>query len=1757
MKKILALMAGVALLFTSTMFTSCSDSDDDSSSSGSSSANKTGSIVGVVLDNKGEPVEGATVTLGSKTATTNYGGEFEIKDVAVNDAALVTAGSSVLPTTGSTTDTRTTAYTLTAKKDGYLSSKVTGIYVTYKEKEAAKSKDYQDALRGALTNDYATILDDYAQNTTNSTQAATTIVGTAAGTDVGYSQTTTNTNDISGVMTIIANALKDLESLYKDSEWSVENYADFASAALIPCDASFTGSVKLNLSPIESQTGYSEKTYIPTSEPTVRMSYTSGTNDYVFTAKVAKDGTFKFEKLPSGVTLKLTVDAFIEKIEDTQYYFSGTAADYILDNTTTSEQNGTNIKLGSGDANEKSCVLMLHAQYDKIWIVESNLFENETGSLIDVATPFTFTFNKEMKEVGITATNLKDVTDKAFTVTLSDDKKTATVTPTDGSWTASAAATNPTVTLTAHAVDGTNVIVNGNAITVYLDVYNYVSLVTTSYDDETSRLALDSEIKLAFSKAVKGDVVLNSPNTYQYTKTWSDDRKTLTLKPVTYWPAFTSATNTATNFAIATAKSLSGDDESATVTFKYWKAHSSTTGLAVYFNAYVDVELEDASTANQEAFKIKFSKALKSFDVKGNTNLTAVKIGADTLTINKDYTLSINDAKTEVTVSAKDGVFTKEGNVKVSLAALEAVDGSTLIREVGKLTAATTLANLTSYKFAYEGFWLKPVAIEVVNTLPASAKLSRAAIIDATTDQYLKLSFNKNIYKSAITLKTGDDATAAAAVVNGDKAKNYIDGKDVYVALADVANVKKVLVLADLATVTAEDGETLDTTSHTDWTTLTSGLEFRIYAALTLEGSSLVAETPDVNGYKTYKEADPVANKTVTFTFNKELPTTYTAEVDLYSWNAKKNTYTKSVDTAKIACDGSKTVTFTSDKLLPIIEKEVSNADNTAVYTTHYLSLVVKNEAGVVLFSTKTASFGNEAGSFDVAFDALVDKKSGSSWASAQEFNTVKVNVAPYAITNYSLVTEVTDVAGNKSYKALPAVPAKTPLVFTFNALPAGATASYDLELDGKLIEEAKAATVDATANKVTIASDKLVFDADKAAAATGRTEYKVTLSVKDADGNIVFTTDNTQKTKFAVVKDSYEQKVFVPVAGKEVKDSTDTTANPAPVALYAAPKLSVKVAPLTLVGTSLVKATVNPLDETDVTYKLLNPIVPGASVDFTFSDDLTGATVEANVYGPASKATVGTNVKLEGTTATVAGKTVTVSNAKMLSYSNTASTSYYVELKIIKDGKLLFSVEKDYFGAVDKTFEKVAVVGKLYYDDTDYNGSTDEQAALKSTVTVNAVDHAAIKVDVVKTAVVTKAMSKTATTTTSTDFAKSYNSDIVLQFTHNVPGYTAVLYKTAATINLNDKLADVQKLAGNVGKIYDSKVVAAASNNVTLSIGTNKYFSSGETVKVAIFDDSDDKVCVITDVKTTDKDGKNDGDKANFIAKVAVAGDETNDYISSLTAGELALTVDGEAAKVGNTKKVKFGPIPVHFSADKSTPATYTVYGKTFSSNAANNDKWIKLSDTTATTAAVSYEDAADGKGVVDADDLTYTDYTLHNFKYAYVTVTFASDAFGYDGVVDVAVLEEYDETRALFSKTGLKDVVAPELTLSGAGLVADGSDVTKYRITGISAVAPANASTDPVADPVAWNNVLTITGNEWLSTAKAELLATGKHTSAHVSDGKVSTTEAVIGKVNWTSSTTGTVEFTKTAFFKGDIITITATDASGKEATYTITIE
>lgn len=936
MKKLWRTAGVVALAAMAFFAVSCSDDDDDSSSSSSSSKDYgSGTVVGYVLDNKGSPVQGATVTLANNTATTNAGGEFEITGVSSNDS--------------------TNTYSVTVKKDGYIPTTVTGIEVTYSETltdETAKKVAELEALQAT----YKSILEEYAKNAASASTEVTSVSGGAAAVT---SSTKEGTVD-AATMKEIATALTEIQDFFEELDYKTDWNSTFAAATLVPLDASLKGTVKINTKAKAAAT-LSEAT-ATTARPTIKAVYTpatAGTAPYAYETTAANDGTFSFTKLPSGVNLSLEVEGFAVG----NAWYSTDSADLILDGSS-ADLNSVNLE--GNVSNTSAYVIQLYAQNDKIIVTDTNVASSTAANLLDPAAALTFSFSKAMSKVTLTAPNLKDVADDLYTVVLSDDAKTATITPKDGAWTTTG---DVTITVGGEATDGVTTFVN-NEFTAYFNDKIYASLQTTSFDSDSGRVALNTPVVIEFSKAIKNVSVRATGASNSFTQSFDTDSKVLTLTPVNnYWTL--SSGN-------SVAFTVEGTAQDGTSTFAYWKDNSdSTSGLTVYFDNIVDVSLADTSSSTQESFTITFSKELRSFDTEDNTNVSIVN---DSSTAVTDFTSSIDSTKKVVTIAAKNGVFATSGTYTVTLTGIEAVDGSKSLREYGK--SAVSTSNKFTADFEYAGLELEPSAIEIVSSLPASATKSRAAIKDITADKYVKVTFNKSIYKSALNAYVGSASNATST--------SYIDGADVYVPLYELKSVGDSLVLG--GSVTAADGTTY-TVSSSDIEKLLDGTDYKVYAALTVTGTSLLESKTDISGTTTYSAADPIVpGAAVTFTFSSDL-TDDTASYEFTDADGETVTGTAAIS--------GNTVTITDDAL-------TSNISNDASYS---IKLVIKN-GDVVLFSTANSYFPSS--------DEDVEAALASNSIASVSSDTITVKVAKTAIVasteKDSKTTSLKDF--QKSYKS-------------------------------------------------------------------------------------------------------------------------------------------------------------------------------------------------------------------------------------------------------------------------------------------------------------------------------------------------------------------------------------------------------------------------------------------------------------------------------------------------------------------------------------------------------------------------------------------------------------------------------------------------------------------------------------------------------------------------------------------------------------------
>lgn len=906
MKKLLRLISVATMLLAATTFMACS-SDDDDGPSESSSATRVGSgaFVGVVLDNTGKPVEGATVTLGTKTATTNKGGEFKLEGVAVNDPVVrsiqttVGTGTTSTVTNGdeklepkdstSTSTSRNYAYTLTVTKDGYIPGTVDSMYVS----EAEDIGGIEDARLSALKNQYAGILNAYA-----SAVGTGSITGSSSGD--GYFLTGNAPEDKSATMTSVAAALKEIQNLYAHLGKTYSS-TFVACKTLVPLNASLSGKLKLNPSPATAEV-FSETTYPAPKDTVVKVTYKSadGNAPYTFDSKTDAEGNFKFEKLPSGVDLSIEVEGFTAKAGEVEAYFStdvglstyrSNAAELLNNgsyNDSTAASAAT-IKIDGNSLNVAGVDIMLFAQLEKIWVKETNLIKNNSAALISVKTPLEFTFNKAIQRVDIAGSGFQDVKDENYVVTIdSTDAKKVTITPKDGIWTPKAAGNNATdakageVRLSVLAADGTKELLN-DTFTAYFDTVIYVEISDSSKNDV--ELGLTQPVKLTFSKPMTTASVeaysvytanTKTKLTNAFSKSWNEGKTELTLTPTTFWDTVSDADGKVVFTVEGLAQDLTDD-------VKYWKNNVETqttgtgtaavtknVGLIAYFDNKIDVTV---AKVDDKSFTLTFSKAIKALTKDDITSAVTVsyaatKAGLASGTVVSDYEAKFNDTNTVLTISAKNNDFAHTGYYRVNLTdAVVGKTGETKFRVAGTTNVLTTKNFDTDFTVGPEKF--AETAVEFVTELPEGVVASRAVYQDAAS--YLKITFNENIKRAKLR-------------VNDVVVTNYISGKSLYLPLHGIADDGKVVL-----SVAAEDDEVISVTGS-KWAKVkydaTTPVKFDTGYVVSkntykMVATSLYAETVSIAGQNDAKVVKIKPTESVTFTFDQDVTgaTAWTAEL--------------------------------------------------------------------------------------------------------------------------------------------------------------------------------------------------------------------------------------------------------------------------------------------------------------------------------------------------------------------------------------------------------------------------------------------------------------------------------------------------------------------------------------------------------------------------------------------------------------------------------------------------------------------------------------------------------------------------------------------------------------------------------------------------------------------------------------------------------------------------------------------------------------
>ncbi len=484
--------AAIAALFSLLTLVGCNNAVDSGARSSSYSAS--GQIFGYVTDTKGEPLSGVTIALGDKTTTTNDAGAFALTGIPVNATETDTAGTISIAT--GTTQT----YTLTAKKDGYLSSTLTGIAVV----ETTDKSDSALLLATAATA-YKSILEEFAK--AGGTGATTISSGSVVATD-GVVLNSQNINDTYKGM---ANAYATLIEKYQNLSKTYES--TFVTTALTPCNGWFEGSLKITKSPANDITTDADSIKAAPEGVKVKLVTTpaTGFTSYVYEKTTDKDGKFKFENLPVDTALTLKVEGFEATYESAgakeTYYYS------LMDSTTASsakftypgsdlQEDTLTIKLEEKSGAKYKADVLLYSQPAKIIVTETNLLKNTAVAPLALDTPVTVTFNKPMDYVELVTetgvTTVSEIGEKA-TYVFDDTKKKVTITPKDGFWTASS--DSVTFVIAGRAQDGATSFID-NKFTVKLDNIIKVKFADVS-DANKDAFTLTFDRELVKTDAVK------------------------------------------------------------------------------------------------------------------------------------------------------------------------------------------------------------------------------------------------------------------------------------------------------------------------------------------------------------------------------------------------------------------------------------------------------------------------------------------------------------------------------------------------------------------------------------------------------------------------------------------------------------------------------------------------------------------------------------------------------------------------------------------------------------------------------------------------------------------------------------------------------------------------------------------------------------------------------------------------------------------------------------------------------------------------------------------------------------------------------------------------------------------------------------------------------------------------------------------------------------------------------------------------------
>ncbi len=750
--------AAIAAMFSLLALVGCNNAVD--SEARSSSYIASGQIFGYVTDTKGEPLSGVTIALGDKTTKTNDAGAFALTDIPVNATETDTAGT-ISHATGTTQ-----TYTLTAKKDGYLSSTLTGIVVV----ETTDKSDSALLLATAATA-YQKILEEFAKAGGAGASAITS--GSLVATD-GVVLNSQNINDTYKGM---ANAYATLIEKYQNLSKTYES--TFVTTALTPCNGWFEGSLKITKSPANDITTDADSIKAAPEGVKVKLVTTpaTGFTSYVYEKTTDKDGKFKFENLPVETALTLKVEGFEATYESAgakeTYYYS------LMDSTTAStakftypgsdlQEDTLTIKLEEKSGAKYKADVLLYSQPAKIIVTETNLLKNTAVAPLALDTPVTVTFNKPMDyvelvtETGVTTVN--EIGEKANYV-FDESKKKVTITPKDGFWTASS--DTVTFVISGRAQDGATSFID-NKFTVKLDNIIKVKFADVSdADKDAFTLTFDREL-------VKTDAVkVTDDKSEALTLSWNKENVSAPVLTVKARDGKFAKPGDHT----FTISNVEAKDES-NVLYSFDREFAVTTTPAYTFKVRFDgfkavsidvVEKADGSLSRSivattaQYLKITFNRNVS--DASGLSLTDGTNAAKDKYVKDNAVYFSLADFEDNKTLTLSGSVISTSG---------EKFDGTGDVKWADLLTDYTVR---TAYVIAASNLYVEKTSINENNDNTSTAIKS---------GEKVTLTFNKEIPANAVT---ETELYRSDSIVNMDqtpyKATATASGKVVTVTLSE------------------------------------------------------------------------------------------------------------------------------------------------------------------------------------------------------------------------------------------------------------------------------------------------------------------------------------------------------------------------------------------------------------------------------------------------------------------------------------------------------------------------------------------------------------------------------------------------------------------------------------------------------------------------------------------------------------------------------------------------------------------------------------------------------------------------------------------------------------------------------------------------------------------------------------------------------------------------------------------------------------